>query len=259
MAYTLLHKFVKILLVQRAQCHGFFEYGMNLLSCDTTNQMLIQFQLYYFNDYIHLMDTTIKTIFNVVFCVAQFFSIYLAMHVLYSIKNEVNGLFYSIANKFNCISFITDSIGCNKSSLIIKWNNVLHATRINTSKTIVLPESTQYKNFICVAMLFEHDIISWLFSQIYQILIDFNNYSLKLFILNVTNGNYICLIGKTKKNVVLFVVKLLQVVLQCLSYNGSKTAESGLVYSITVEFSCILFSSNCICFNGTNLICHLYK
>ena len=132
--------------------------------------------------------------------------------------------------------------------------------RINTSGTIVLPAITCYfdKNFISAVMLFKHRLISLLFDKIYQILIEFGHCSWKIFILNIIKRLIIAttfvLINKTMKNIVSFVMRFFQVILQCVSYMRLKITRIALVYSITVKFNCILFITDCIFFNGSNLI-----
>ena len=106
--------------------------------------------------------------------------------------------------------------------------------------------------------MFKYCTNSWLFDKIHQILTEFNDYSLKQFTFNVINRLLIAiifgLIDTSLKNnlqhVVSLVAKFFHGILQC----QLEITQIRLVYAITVKIDCTLLITNCIYFNGSNLI-----
>ena len=122
-------------------CHDFFgtslifavEYGMCLLLFDTLYHYYLLKQvtlklIKYLLTIIKLIDidTTIKNNFQApIFVILKFFQFIWQCTFYIRLRMKLIELFYSIVNKFNCRSFITNCITCNKDNWIVKRSNIL--------------------------------------------------------------------------------------------------------------------------------------
>ena len=109
--------------------------------------------------------------------------------------------------------------------------------------------------WISVTFMVKYGTNLLLFAQIYQILIQFNHYTLKQLILNVIKRFLtmiaFILIHKTFPGNFLFVVKA---IFHCHHYIRVKTAQFGLFYVINDKFSWISTIISCIWFSASNVL-----